>query len=157
MINPKQLRLNVIRPTLEAIGLWSQSAENLLMGTAAQESHLGTYLVQMGNGPARGIFQMEPATLEDIYANYLAYRKDLQGKVDAFLSLAMTKSENLTCNLAYAAAMCRVHYLRKPGALPPANDLAGMATYWKQHYNTVLGKGNETEFIENYNRYVGSD
>ena len=100
---------------------------------------------------------MEPATLEDIYANYLAYRPDLQGKANAFIIPAMTKPDNLTCNLAFAAVMCRVHYLRKPGALPDANDIPGMAGYWKQHYNTPLRKGSVHEFVENYNRYVGSD
>ncbi|QDP58373.1 MAG: hypothetical protein Unbinned664contig1000_54 [Prokaryotic dsDNA virus sp.] len=157
MINPKQLRINVIRPVLQSIGLWSQAAENLLLGTAAQESGMGQYLVQLGNGPARGIFQMEPATLEDIEINYLGYRNDLRNKVNGFAFPALTHEDNLTCNLAFAAVMCRVHYLRKPGALPDANDIPGMAGYWKLHYNTPLGKGSVHEFVENYNRYVGSD
>ncbi|WP_417790651.1 hypothetical protein [Terasakiella pusilla] len=154
MINAKHLRLNVIRPTLEAVGLWSFSAENLLMGTAAQESRLGEYLVQLGNGPARGIFQMEPATLDDIYKNYLAYRPNVQGKVDAFLSPAMSKPDNLTCNLAYAALMCRVHYMRVPAPLPEAHNVEAMGRYWKRYYNTPAGKGTEAEFIENYHRFV---
>jgi hypothetical protein len=37
--------------------------------------------------------------------------------------------------------MCRVHYLRVKEALPTENDAAGMASYWKRYYNTVLGKG----------------
>ena len=52
--------------------LVSQEAENLLMGTAAQESALGEYIRQLGNGPALGIFQMEPETFDDIVRNYLA-------------------------------------------------------------------------------------
>jgi hypothetical protein len=154
MINAKQLRLNVIRPTLEAAGLWSFSAESLLLGTAAQESGMGQYIVQLGNGPARGIFQMEPATLNDIYDNYLSYRPDLQGKVDAFLSPALSKVDNLTCNIAYATLMCRVHYMRVKAPLPGAQDIEAMARYWKQYYNTPLGKGTESEFVENYHRYV---
>jgi hypothetical protein len=45
--------------------LASLNAIQLLMGTAAQESHLGTYLKQI-NGPALGVFQMEPNTEIDI-------------------------------------------------------------------------------------------
>lgn len=157
MIDAKQLRHEVIRPVLTATGLWSASAENLLMGTAAQESACGKYLRQLGDGPARGVFQMEPATLDDIYANYLAYRSDLQGAVDAYLIMSMSKADNLTVNLAYAALMCRVHYRRRPETLPDANDVRGLAAYWKRFYNTVHGKGSEQEFVENYERYVGGN
>lgn len=66
-INCEQLRLYVIRPTLEKIELWSEAAENLLLGTTAQESHMGTYIKQVGKGPALGIYQMEPATHKDIW------------------------------------------------------------------------------------------
>ncbi|RCK32479.1 hypothetical protein TH9_12140 [Thalassospira xiamenensis] len=156
-MDAKQLRHEVIRPVLTATGMWSAAAENLLMGTAAQESACGKYLRQLGDGPARGVFQMEPATLDDIYANYLAYRPDLQGAVDAYLIMSMSKADNLTVNLAYAALMCRVHYRRRPENLPDANDVRGLAAYWKRFYNTVHGKGAEQEFVENYERYVGGN
>ncbi|KAF0118141.1 MAG: hypothetical protein FD149_866 [Rhodospirillaceae bacterium] len=67
----------VIRPTLLHLGLHSPAAEALLLGTAIQESRLGTYLRQTGGGPALGVYQMEPATHEDIWTNFLAYRPDL--------------------------------------------------------------------------------
>ncbi|KZC99678.1 MULTISPECIES: hypothetical protein [unclassified Thalassospira] len=155
MIDASQLRLAVIRPVLKEAGVWSQAAENLVLGTAAQESCCGKYLVQLKGGPARGIFQMEPRTLDDIYDNYLSYRDDLRGTVDAWLIGAIDKAENLTVNLAYAALMCRVHYLRRAEPLPKADDVRGMAVYWKRYYNTVHGKGTEQEFVENYERYIG--
>ena len=74
-INTKHLRLYIIRPTLQKINLWSEAAENLLLGTAAQESLLGTYLKQNGNGPALGIYQMEPNTHKDIWIHYLNYHE----------------------------------------------------------------------------------
>lgn len=51
----------VVRPVLRVMSAWSQPAEDLVMGTAAQESRL-TYLRQLGGGPALGLWQMEPAT-----------------------------------------------------------------------------------------------
>ncbi len=39
-------------------------------------------------------------------------------------------------NLAYATAMCRVHYLRVPRPLPDAGAVRAMGEYWKRHYNT---------------------
>jgi hypothetical protein len=83
-IDANQLRHYVVRPTLRRLGLWSKSAENLLMGTAAQESHLGTYLHQVGGGPAKGIFQMEPATERDLIKNYIRYRPELHKQMMAF-------------------------------------------------------------------------
>ena len=49
-LNAQQLRTLVVRPALQAIGAWSPAAENLVMGTAGQESRL-THLHQLGGGP----------------------------------------------------------------------------------------------------------
>lgn len=151
----KQFKSELVVPTLKSIGLYSEAAANLIVGTAAQES-LGEYLVQLGNGPALGFFQMEPATYNDIFDNYLSYRPELEASVVHLASLESVSSDNppdvrqLVTNLAFAVAMCRVHYLRKPEPLPEANDIIGMADYWKKHYNTNLGKGKPEEFIKNF-------
>lgn len=120
------------------------------MGTIAQESAMGKYLVQLGNGPALGICQMEPATHKDIWDNYLRYRQNIVKKLLDF-TVDRTESE-LIWNLKYSVAMCRIHYLRVPEKIP--NNLEGWARYWKRSYNSHLGKGTEQEFIDNYQRYV---
>eukprot|EP01006_Ploeotia_vitrea_P010228 TRINITY_DN26537_c0_g1_i1.p3 TRINITY_DN26537_c0_g1~~TRINITY_DN26537_c0_g1_i1.p3 ORF type:complete len:102 (-),score=2.31 TRINITY_DN26537_c0_g1_i1:1187-1492(-) len=57
-INAEQLRTLVVQPVLAALDLSaSDVAENLIMGTAAHESHLGDYIKQVGGGPDIGIFQ----------------------------------------------------------------------------------------------------
>ena len=153
MVDAKQFRFLVVRPALEAIDLWSQPAENLVMGTAAQESRL-KYIHQLGTGPAKGFFQMEPAMHDDIWRNWLEYKGDLQALVwDLSLETPQNEipdADQMVHNLRYAAAMCRVHYRRKPGSLPADDDVEGMADYWKEHYNTHLGAGKPEEFIENY-------
>lgn len=148
-----QLRHYVVQPTLRELDLWSPAAEALLLGTAAQESR-GRWLVQLGGGPARGIFQMEPATHSDIYENFLRYRPALAGAVRRLLAPSPADERQLVTNLAYAAAMCRIHYLRQRPALPEAGDIAGLARYWKRHYNTVEGAGTEAEFLENWRQLV---
>jgi len=50
--------------------------------------------------------------------------------------------------------MCRLHYRRVNAPLPKANDIQGMADYWKAHYNTVKGKGTPSEFVTHYNQYI---
>jgi len=148
----EQLRTCIIEPTLNAIGLYSQSAVNLLLGTCAQESKFGTYLKQI-NGPALGIYQIEPNTHKDIWDNFLKFKSELADKV---LKLGQMHDASLIVNLAYATAIARIKYLRAPEALPAANDLAGLARYWKRYYNTFLGSGTVQEFINNYNRYVAN-
>lgn len=157
MINVEQLRTCIIRPTLTKLGLWSQAAENLLLGTAAVESNLGTYIHQV-RGPALGIYQMEPVTHDDIHTRFLSKdsRKELQRRILAMTAL-QGSSEELVGNLYYATAMTRIFYLRFPEPLPAYDDIEGMAKYWKKYYNTYLGAGTEQHFIDAYNRLVGTD
>lgn len=147
----RELQMHVVRPVLQAIGLWSEAAEYLLLGTAAQESNLGHYLAQ-SHGPALGIYQIEPATHADIWQNCLQYKPDLAEKVHALLSPFNTqdKDQALITNLAYSTAIARVIYYRIPKPLPAAYDLSGLAGYWKQYYNTPSGRGTVEEFMANY-------
>ena len=150
-MDKKQLR-DLIKRVLVALDLHSESAENLLMGTAAQESGLGEYIRQIGNGPALGIFQMEPNTFRDIVQNYLQYKPELAKLVMSVSGVNALRSEYLEYNLALSICMCRVHYLRVSEKMP--DNLTGWAKYWKEHYNTRLGKGTEAEFIRNFKNYV---
>lgn len=152
MLSVPQLREYIVRPTLLHLGLFSSAAENLLVGTALQESRL-TYVDQLapGPGPAYGLLQMERATHDDIWENYLRFNVALRAKVE--LTLAPWPSDKLFqmhTNNGYAFAMARVHYLRVREALPAADDVLGLARYWKRYYNTVKGKGTVDEFVENY-------
>lgn len=142
MIEPKQLLVEIIRPTLYALELPGQAAEALVLGTAMAESGCGTYLRQLGGGPALGIYQMEPATHDDLWKNWLRYRPELTDRVERMLGAYPTeKSAALIGNLYYATAMCRLHYRRQPQPLPAWDDAEGLAKYWKKYYNTHLGKG----------------
>ena len=162
-MNYEQLLEHVIKPANNLLGVDSLAAQQLLIGTCAVESN-AEFIAQLGNGPARGIFQMEPATHKDIWDNYLKYRPTYQDVARALLSAmesenfynsnggdgawGMINNQSLTSNLLYQAVMCRIHYLRVSAPLPPANDLSALAAYWKQYYNTHLGAGTEQKFID---------
>lgn len=155
-----QLRGDIIYPTLHHLGLWSIAAENLIVGTISQESGGGYYIKQLGSGPALGICQMEPATHNDIWANYLVYHTALAEKAGSLVSarhmnivMPIPNPNEMVTNLAYSVAMCRIHYRRVKKPLPAADDIPGLAAYWKRHYNTTLGDGTVAEFIHNYNEY----
>ncbi len=152
-INSGQLE-NLIERVLNTARLYSPSACELLLMTVAQESAGGIYIRQLGNGPAIGIFQMEPTTHDDIWENYLGYREELGNRI-----LEMSRMDSgpdsaaLEWNLAYAALMARAHYLRVPSPLPDANNVKGLAEYWKRHYNTPLGAGTVSEAMRSYERW----
>ena len=144
MIDKNQLR-EAITEVLQEFGLYSPEAVDLLMGTAAVESKLGTYIRQI-RGPALGIFQMEPASEQDLWNNFRRTKIILGGNYYTPDSVA------LKYDLRYQIIMARIHYLRKPGAIP--TTLSGQANYWKKHYNTYLGAGTVEKYIAAWDRYV---
>lgn len=151
MLSIAQFRTRIIIPALDLLKLNSQAVQELLLGTALQESGLH-YLTQIGGGPAKGVFQMEPATHDDIWLNYLSYRPKLVSRIEV-ISNHRTPNE-MVGNLWYAAAMCRIHYLRVPKPLPEAGAINAQAAYWKKHYNTSKGRGTATEYIEKWNKHA---
>ena len=141
----------VIRPTIKSLGLWSTEAEELLLGTALKESGL-IHRVQLGGGPARGLFQMEPATHDDIWDNYLRYHKALATLAKSLKSRPTAAGAyELRNNDRYAAAMARIHYKRAPAPLPAAGDVQAMAAYWKRYYNTIHGAGTVAQYVHTWN------
>ena len=113
-----QMLALVIRPALEKLSLWSLSAEELVLGTAIVESGL-TYLKQHGDGPALGLWQIEPATHDDLYTNFLNFRPELGSKLIELRAAGLSLDENLATNLMYGAAVCRLCYYRKRPILYP--------------------------------------
>ena len=150
-VNKQQFR-DLITNTLKKAHLHSEAAVELLMLTAAQESHLGEYIRQI-KGPARGMFQMEPATEVDLWNNYIRYKPELAAAIKDITGVSGPDPDALESDLAYQILMSRILYLRKPEALPTAGDITGMATYWKKHYNTMLGAGTAAEAAQNYRKY----
>lgn len=150
-INPQQLKLHVIRPTLQHLSLWSPAAEQLVLGTALTESR-GEFIKQLGSGPALGLWQMEPATHDDIWQNYLRYNPELAGAVSELTTAAaITKGAlEMAGNLYYGGAMCRVHYRRVRHALPTAGDALQLARYWKDFYNTLQGAGTVAKALPHF-------
>jgi len=137
---------NLIRRVLVAeLGeeFCTDAAVQLLLGTAAQESHFGTYLKQV-RGPAIGAFQMEPTTFDWIKEKYM----------DRLPHFKNVDVEDLEWDLALSIIFARLRYCVIPAALPPANDIYALAAYWKQYYNTPAGAGKVEEFVGNYKRFV---
>jgi hypothetical protein len=145
-----QLRVNIVRPVLIRLDLHTPAAENLVLGTALHESH-ARYLRQI-KGPAMGIYQMEPATHFDLHRNFLRHNTTLKVRINNFASFFsgdMPDPSELIGNLFYATAMCRVHYRRVRDPLP-TNEPHALAQYYKDFYNTRLGKATVEQALPHF-------
>ena len=135
----KTAKYNIIAPTLRKIGLYSPAALNLVAGVGLVESGYRTR--RQVDGPALGYWQMEPATEQDCWVNFLEYRPLLAGLVRRIASPSQPKPQLLLTNDAYAASMCRIRLYRSPEPLPDATDAEALCRAWKAIYNTVEGAG----------------
>jgi hypothetical protein len=154
MIPPAQLRDFIITPVLATLALpHADAATELLLATAMQESGCGAMLVQEGGGPALGIWQMEPATENDIWLNFLGYQKALEAAVKSLVAPYFGGSkgmaDQLVGNLYYSCAMARVQYWRSPDPLPALGDVDAQAAFYLKVYNAG-GKATAAEFVANW-------
>jgi len=154
---------DLITRTIKEQGLYSESAVNLLLGTAAQESDLGTYLYQKPSRTAKGIFQMEtgykengiPRTEISLWENYLKYRYKRRVKLTKICGVFSPHNEGaMEWNLKYQILMCRLYYWIVPDPLPNPYDIIGLAKYWNIFWNRNPEAGTEAEFIRKYRMYV---
>lgn len=158
MINLQHFIKHVVQPTLTHLDLYSLSVEKLLVGTALVESGLSA-LWQYGNGPARGVYQMEPSTFNWLWDEYLPVKQPrVMLRIRDIVPCGEGKHllEMLPGNLYLATAMCRVRYLAVPEPLPAADDIAGHAYQWKHYYNTELGKGTTQHYRKMWDDYAAN-
>ena len=112
-ITAEHLREQVIRPTLEYLGIWSAEAERELLAAALRRS-------EAGSGARRskglGLFQISSGQHRDLWDRYLAFRPDMASRVRGLASqrafLSNPDSE-LQTNLSYAVAIAWVMQQRE--------------------------------------------
>lgn len=150
MFNIAQFRELIIKSTLNDLMLYSEDAEELLIFTCAVESMGGTFLHQV-NGPALGIYQMEPATYNDIWQNFIKKSGPLSLKLFSNFDVNhMPSEERMIYDLRFATAMARIHYLRVKEPLPNCKDVDAIWDYYKKYYNTSKGAANRFESTNKY-------
>ena len=154
-MDAQQLHDLIIKPTLEYMNgnYYSKDAAFLLLCTAAIESNCGHYIKQV-NGPALGIWQMEPNTLHDIYDNcdaIVTNHTEMYKKLDSIDLFDATSSEELEQSLVispmYACAMARLKYSMDSEALPDHKDTLAVYEYYKKIFNTELGASTWDKFV----------
>lgn len=146
----------IVTPALTKIGLASPAAINLVTGIGLAESGYRTRR-QVG-GPALGFWQMEPATEQDCWTNFLDYRPLLAALV---CKLSGRREQEITPQLLlnndlYAAAMCRVKLYRSPKPLPSATCALALSLFHKEVYNTSLGKADPYQNVRLFQEAINA-
>lgn len=156
MLKVSQLRELIIRPALKDLSLYSLEAEELLVFTCAVESNGGEFIKQL-DGPALGIYQMEPATYNDVWQNFIAKKSSLVLMLGSnFNAFSMPDEYRLIYDLRFATAMTRLHYERVPQPLPNKDDANALWNYYKTYYNTSYGAAQRLDSIKKYILYLNS-
>lgn len=137
----------VVVPALQLlapVGIpYTKTAHDLLMGTAAQESLMGLYLVQQ-SGPGVGLWMASPNLTPAILGRLSKAQLDALAKIgDA------TNPGQVTSNLTLAAMLARCWYWVTPAPLP-ADTISGLWSYYKLHYNSLAGAATETQWNTNW-------
>ena len=164
MITITQLRQDILRPALESLELYSEDREELLIATAAQESHCGEYVRQVC-GPALSMWMIEPITYHSLWNNFIRLPKNKELLRNLLTSNGwwdnsklenhhIPNAEEMVTNLRFAAQMAAIFYLDVPVRLPKASDLNAIWAYYKKYYNTEQGAATESEFISNYYKFA---
>lgn len=122
---------------------------DLVLETSATESHRGKFVKQLNNGPARGLFQMEPKTAECLLTWLKNNHRSVYKEVMFFMNKKQNLEQNLTSNVPFQIAMTTAHYWRYLGdsMVEISGDQLNRAMVWKAHYNTRLGKGDVAKYL----------
>lgn len=134
-MNPVDFRQLIVRPTLQKLGRWTPSLENLLIGTAAQASGLGAL---PGAAGRYGLYQLDAVRHQTVWDRYLAFDADLASLVRGLASqrefLCQPHAE-LSTNLSYATAIAWAVYAAGDAEIPKdADNIEALAKCWQQHF-----------------------
>ena len=104
-ITVEHLREQVIKPTLEYLGVWSPQAERELLAAALRKNEVGLF---SRRGRGLGLYRITSTQHRDLWDRYLAFRPEIASKVRglasqrAFLS---NPDNELQTNLSYCTAI----------------------------------------------------
>lgn len=123
------LRRQVVRPTLEYLGVPLAGAEDLLVAVALLAANFDR------DGGGLGPFHLTQAQHKKVWDEYLAFHPDLASEVRGLASqrcFLQYPDRELTTNLAYATAITWILISTSGYELPPSGDAEGQVTLWQR-------------------------
>lgn len=140
----------VVIPALQMLARagipYSKTAHDLLMGTFAQESLMGTYLVQQ-SGPGIGLGMVTPSLVPGVISRLSPAQQVVLKSVAQ--NGDITNTTQIVTNLVYAAMITRAWYWVEPDPLP-SDTISGLWQYYKSKYNSYSGSATESQWNTNW-------
>lgn len=159
------LREIVIRPTLLLLNEWSPVAENLLMGTAAQESQLG-FRIYSDPLKGLGIYRISAQTHVQIWDDFLVKDPELASRLRGLASQQQFLKDphsELVSNLSYASGVAWMLYKQHQIKFPDNPKVQDLAKIWQTYYCTRDDQSAQTlcnsdglieQFIQSYHKLI---
>lgn len=153
MFDITQFRTDILIPTLEGLQIRDVNLRELLVFTCAVESSGGTYVKQI-NGPALGIYQIQPNTFSELWHNYIIRQPDVVNLLSMNLHINRFPDPfDLITDLKLATATCVLYYKWKKVHVNSTED-EELWNVYKQYYNTELGKAEKEPSIKLYRKFI---
>jgi len=163
-IYAEDLREFIIRPTLILLDDWSEGVENLLVGTAAQESQLG-YRMQASNETGLGIYRISAHTHLEVWDNYLVTDPESASRVRGLASqqqFLKSPHNELISNLSYSTAIAWMIYKRHEVNIADCFSSTELAKLWAAYYchrdvqshQIEFTSSHIEQFIDSYEKFV---
>lgn len=137
----------IIRPTLNSLGVHSSAAEKLLLGTVAAKSN---QTLRLGNNKGIGIYSITPERHHEIWDNYIAHDEDLASLVRGFASqreFLKAPHQELIFNLRYATAIAWLGYQQAGMNVEEAHTDQELALFWHQVHARKDPKRTPADFL----------
>lgn len=117
----------------------------LLVETCAAETLLGTARDNTPYAAGTGISQVDSGTFYWLRTKYKdsEIAKRLLGSLS--INLGLVQYKHLEHSPILGLVFARLRYWTVPAPIP--KTLKGRAAYWKEHYNTIEGKGSSEEYM----------
>lgn len=123
-----------------------KNAENLLIETLQQETHIGEFKDTTPNGAGRGIAQFDKKGFYDCVQR--AKTEEINKIIRSLgMDIWSLSHDDLNFSPLASIVLCRLKYKRIPEPIP--TTVNGRASYWKKYYNSWRGKGTVEEYLEN--------
>lgn len=159
-IYANDLREWIIKPYLQGLGEYSEVAENLLLGTAAQESLLGLHCF-CPHTKGLGLYRMTAEKHRELWDSYLIQFPDLASQQRGLASqqqFLKNPHGELVSNLTYATGMAWMQYRRSLIDINRPQETSGLAQLWANHFDNGTGcQRNPDEFMQTFRTRVLND
>ena len=135
----------------DCIGLGKYgTAKQMIIETAIAETGLGQIEDRTPDSAGMGITQFDRLPFEDVRDRCMRLQPKILKELN--VDISTVKWEDLKMNSFYALLFTRLLYWLKGEPIP--QTIEERASYWKRHYNTVLGKCTVEHYLEMNRNYT---